>query len=581
MRRTTTSKLPSPIAAQPKYAPIGDLDGVPSTIKLVSGEAAGMTMRVITIVSAILTVCMVVVGVTGFVWAYNATTYQKTQDARTGLLEAQQVAAQLALQAADVAITNQLTVVNTSLCDKVMVLNQTLQMELAVISVFLNVTSGNTSFTEILTQTIDNSISIQIGPQITNIQNSVTNIEGSITNIQGNVTILQGDVTNIQNSVTNINGELALRIKSVDGVPGDNFTLNVDFLAGLGTAITPAPGANTVQWDNTGVVTINSIPAGAMAPGQIEIAVSGMLSLVNEFNNSRLTIDAGVIVSELVILQGMDSMHAMQIGALQTQDINLQNQIAALEAATSTVGALFNNTDMDVDALNTTLVQFITQLNMAQIQINSLQAQLANLTSTSLPTGTIVPFGGTNLNIPAGYLECNGAEYDISLYPELEMVIGNKFCTAMPGPLCSVLTKFAVPDLRGRVPVGRKASGVFMGLYGSTLGTETELLSITHLPSHNHAGSTADAAGAHAHQVSWTGVAGAGGIGTCTNNYPPNFNVGGGIQCGLNAGPFSYGLWDSTAVGTHTHTLTMVSNGGGMAHPNVQPSMVVVYMIKT
>lgn len=67
----------------------------------------------------------------------------------------------------------------------------------------------------------------------------------------------------------------------------------------------------------------------------------------------------------------------------------------------------------------------------------------------SVPTGSIFPFAGDV--VPEGYLLCDGSEQRRSLYPNLFSTIGFKY--RAESLLTGYLT-FAVPDLRGRFPIG-------------------------------------------------------------------------------------------------------------------------------
>ena len=67
----------------------------------------------------------------------------------------------------------------------------------------------------------------------------------------------------------------------------------------------------------------------------------------------------------------------------------------------------------------------------------------------TMPTGSILPFAG--IAIPTGYLICDGSEVLISTYPDLFAVLQYSY------KALSLLTgsgTFALPDLRGRFPLG-------------------------------------------------------------------------------------------------------------------------------
>ena len=80
---------------------------------------------------------------------------------------------------------------------------------------------------------------------------------------------------------------------------------------------------------------------------------------------------------------------------------------------------------------------------------------------------------------PVGWEPCDGRFLPISYYETLFTLIG----TTYGGDGQST---FAVPDLRGRVPVGQ---GTFQGMtyvLGEASGVETVTLTRAQLPSHNH-----------------------------------------------------------------------------------------------
>jgi microcystin-dependent protein len=83
---------------------------------------------------------------------------------------------------------------------------------------------------------------------------------------------------------------------------------------------------------------------------------------------------------------------------------------------------------------------------------------------------------------PVGWLPCNGSLLPISQYDVLFALIG----TTYGG---DGVNTFALPDLRGRVPVhvgGSAGPGLQTWVLGERLGSETVTLTSQQLPSHNH-----------------------------------------------------------------------------------------------
>lgn len=69
----------------------------------------------------------------------------------------------------------------------------------------------------------------------------------------------------------------------------------------------------------------------------------------------------------------------------------------------------------------------------------------------SVPVGSIMPFAGDSA--PEGFLFCDGSEQRRSSFPTLFSIIGFKYRAEL---LLSGLDTFALPDLRGRFPLGRE-----------------------------------------------------------------------------------------------------------------------------
>jgi microcystin-dependent protein len=111
--------------------------------------------------------------------------------------------------------------------------------------------------------------------------------------------------------------------------------------------------------------------------------------------------------------------------------------------------------------------------------IAGLQAQIEALQMQSRPLiGEIKVFSG-NCE-PDGWKYCNGLLIRISKYPELFSVIGNTYGG-------DGRTTFALPDLRGRVPIG-EGTGVALTnrKLGQEGGAESVTLTESQLPAHDH-----------------------------------------------------------------------------------------------
>lgn len=156
--------------------------------------------------------------------------------------------------------------------------------------------------------------------------------------------------------------------------------------------------------------------------------------------------------------------------------------------------------------------------------------------SDVIPVGSMIDFAGTAA--PTGYLVCDGTEVDQVTYAALYAVIGNTWGVAVDP------TKFVLPNFQRRVAVGSGgvATPTLSNTVGSTGGAEEVQLTPGQMPKHDHNGSYAQ-------------------IGTGTGM--------------VSGGGAAYAQYNNNNV-----TLNMVVNGNDEAHPNMQPSAVVLKCIK-
>jgi len=157
--------------------------------------------------------------------------------------------------------------------------------------------------------------------------------------------------------------------------------------------------------------------------------------------------------------------------------------------------------------------------------------------------------------IPTGWRLCDGTilptyDEDHNENAALFSLIGNEF-----GGDANERT-FALPDLRGRVPIGLSADRPAAGI---AIGSETVALSVDEMPSHQHyvtavitPGTQAAPTGALPAQVANTAAFGA---------------------------PAIYGFPPDNPIALSPNTIDPA--GGGEGHENRQPTMALVYCIAT
>ena len=184
------------------------------------------------------------------------------------------------------------------------------------------------------------------------------------------------------------------------------------------------------------------------------------------------------------------------------------------------------------------------------IKDNSVTAAKLNSAAVSvlMPTSTILPYAGSAA--PTGYFLCDGSAKSRTTYAGLFAIIGTTYGVGDGS------TTFNIPDLRGRVIAGQDDMGgssanrlttAKSGINGDNLGAfgglEDHLLTAAEsgLPAHSHT----------------QGLSG------------PNLS-----------GPVE-SLSGGSAGGRYTSTGTVAAQDASSAHNNVQPTIILNYIIKT
>lgn len=222
----------------------------------------------------------------------------------------------------------------------------------------------------------------------------------------------------------------------------------------------------------------------------------------------------------------------------------------------------------------------------------------ASVQELLVPTGTVLPFCGSAA--PNSYLLCDGSEVSRTTYSALFTALGG---ASSPYGTGNGTTTFNLPDLRGRVPAGRdnmggtaasRLSNIITGTtLGASGGVERHTLSSAEsgMPGHSTLGD-----GGHTHSVGGASTDHSHGvIANGFNVQVVGINAGAGVNFGVwadqggntgfrgnhghNTGGHSVDHSHSVTGGSHTHSVSAAN--ASSAHTNVQPTIVLNYIIKT
>ena len=210
-----------------------------------------------------------------------------------------------------------------------------------------------------------------------------------------------------------------------------------------------------------------------------------------------------------------------------------------------------------------------TELSNTQIATTEFVKQIAALFT---PSGSVISYAGASA--PTGWLLCSGQTVSRTTYSSLFSAIGTTYGVGDGS------TTFTLPDMRGRVVAGvdnmggsaasRLTSTVLSAsnTLGATGGSQTHTLTSgeSGVPAHGHTASS-NTTGSHTHTEEgvyrYTGNVGYANPGFYDGYYPETNNTG--------------------SNGSHSHTITVDNNtaaNASQAHNNVQPTMVLNYIIK-
>lgn len=273
------------------------------------------------------------------------------------------------------------------------------------------------------------------------------------------------------------------------------------------------------------------------------------------------TVDTAQLVDDAVTTSKIAD-NAITNNLLATNAVQATNL-----AANSVTSSALQNDSVDANKIADNAV---TQSAVANNAIGTDQIADGAVNSTKLASGLafvagmVMPFAGTSA--PTGWLLAFGQAVSRSTYSSLFSAIGTTYGSGDGS------STFNLPDLRGRVIAGQDDMGGVSadnltnvagnGLNGDTLGAtggaENHQLTTAQMPSHSHTLN--------------------GGLHTVQRG---GSSAGGGVQIGsFTSGPDDDGNGTPLSGNTAFDNFSIASNGSGAVHNNVQPTIILNYIIK-
>jgi microcystin-dependent protein len=340
-------------------------------------------------------------------------------------------------------------------------------------------------------------------------------------------------------------------------------------LSGTPTAPTAAAGTNTTQIATTAfVTTADNLKANIDSPTFTGVPLAPTAAAATNTTQIATTAFVRTEVSNLVASApaALDTLD--ELAAALGDDANFAT-------TTATAIGLKAPIDSPVFTGTPTAPTASTELSNTQLATTEFVKQIAALFT---PSGSVISYAGASA--PTGWLLCSGQTVSRTTYSSLFAAIGTTY-GAGDGS-----TTFTLPDLRGRVIAGldnmggatasRLTATTITGgadAVGEVGGSQTHTLTTAQIPSHLHANSAtfSGTAGTTGTEQNYTGS------GVVSFRSGSLGFVSGGGDLITSAGGFTH-RHSFTPAGTVS--MTNAHTGGGNAHNNVQPTMVLNYIIK-
>lgn len=286
-------------------------------------------------------------------------------------------------------------------------------------------------------------------------------------------------------------------------------------------------------------------PADVAMTGDVTISDTGLTTLgALKVSNSQIATLAGIALSKLASTTAYYWYVAASTGVL-----------TPIGVTPSKVVITDSNGLPSASSVSSTTLGYLDATSSVQTQLNTALGYSSNL----VPAGAMIDFAGAVA--PSGWLLCDGASYATAIYPALASAIG--YAWGGSG------ANFNVPNMTRRVGVGAGGSGTATlgNAVGNVGGEEGHTLTQAELPTALGAASSSVSDPGHTH------------LGDGHNNDGSgNHRYAGSLSFAAASDVIQVMTTNTTGI---TVSTSISNSGGGGAHNNIQPSAVVLKIIKT
>jgi microcystin-dependent protein len=323
----------------------------------------------------------------------------------------------------------------------------------------------------------------------------------SINGLNGNITLSGAGTVSVGASGN------TLTITGTDAGVADNAVTSAKIQDGAVTSSKIAASTVDVSKLQDGSVSVAKVQDGALtaakiAAGQVVKSINGLKDEVTLTGGSNVTItpsgNALIIAATATLADSAVTATKIQDAAVTATKLSdgavTGSKVADGSISTAKVqdGAI-TSTKLQDNAVTSTKIasgQAVKSINTLTDAV-TLQAG-SNVTITSsgntltiassggsgIPSGAIMTYAGSSA--PSGWLICDSSAVSRTTYADLFGVIGTTYGAG------DGATTFNLPNLKGKVPVGRNIGDTDFDALGKTGGEKTHTLTISEMPSHTH-----------------------------------------------------------------------------------------------
>jgi microcystin-dependent protein len=334
------------------------------------------------------------------------------------------------------------------------------------------------------------------------------------------------------------------------------------------------------QTTSIGDISHTEIMSLAGASGSIQTQINAKANIDNQTFTGTITLPSTTSIGEVSSTE-ISYLNGVS-GSIQVQIDGKTTASYVDEAISNALSGVIDTAPSTLNTLNELAAALGDDPNFATTITDLIANKL-----TSVP-GIINQFAGSGSAAPTGWLFCDGQEVLITTYENLYNSLTSNG-TVFPygantnGSGSAGSTHFRIPNLKGKVPVGRDSSQTEFDVLGESGGSKTSVAPHTHGIDHDHGSFSATSAGEpqeHYHEMHVAANPGSGGP---AYRFDYNYDSSGGFS-------YPQGIYGGGRSSQHTHATTIdVPNFGGTSGAasaaansgNLQPYITVNYIIKT